>query len=104
MRTKYKFWILFILAIVIGVLICWIDAKPNWDDTGISAGLMFLAAAFLGLAMPERAWLWALSVGIWIPALNILLHNNYGSILALVIAFIGAYIGAFVHKLFLTRS
>jgi len=104
MRTKYKFWILFILAIVIGVLICWIDAKPNWDDTGISAGLMFLAAAFLGLAMPERAWIWAISVGIWIPALNILLHNNYGSILALVIAFIGAYIGAFVHKLFLTRS
>jgi len=104
MRIKFNFWVLFILAIVIGVLICWIDARPNWNDTGISAGLIFLATGFLGLAIPERAWIWALSVGIWIPLWNIILHNNYGSILALVIAFIGAYSGVFVHKLFFKRS
>lgn len=104
MRIKSKFWLLFLIGLSLGLLICWIDARPNWDDTGISAGLIFLATGFLGLAMPKHAWIWALSVGIWIPFWNIILHNNYGSILALVIAFIGSYIGVFVHKLFLSIS
>ncbi len=104
MRIKSKFWLLFLIALSLGLLICWIDARPNWDDTGISAGLIFLATGFFGLAIPKRAWIWALSVGIWIPVWNIILHNNYGSILALVIAFIGAYIGVLVHKLFLSHS
>ncbi len=48
--------------------------------------------------MPEWAWLWALVVGGWIPLMGILVTHNYGSILALVIAFIGAFLGALVRK------
>ena len=40
-----------------------VDSRPGWDDTGITAGLILLACAGLGMAMPERAWLWALLGG-----------------------------------------
>jgi hypothetical protein len=97
---RIKFWVLFALALGIGLCITWVDSRPGWDDTGITAGLILLACAGLGIAMPERAWLWALLVGGWIPLVGIILHQNYGSILALIIAFIGAYLGFAGRKAF----
>jgi len=34
-----------ILAIGGGAVVAWIDTRPGWDDTGITAGLLFLIAA-----------------------------------------------------------
>jgi hypothetical protein len=104
MKEKKRSWTLFVIAVLSGLLIAWVDLRPNWDDTGITAFMVLGAAAFLGLAMPARPWIWALSVGIWIPLGNILLHNNYASLLALLVAFIGAYAGAFVRKIFSSRT
>jgi hypothetical protein len=59
---------------------------------------------YLGFAMPKRAWIWALSVGIWIPIWNIVRNNNYLSFIALPIAFVGAYIGVLIYKLFFSSS
>lgn len=104
MRKKPKFWILLIIAIALGVLICWIDTRPNWDDTGITAAMVFAVTTCLGFMMPDRAWIWVFAVWVWIPLWGIVLSNNYAAVLALAVAFIGAYVGAFIRKLFLSRA
>ena len=101
MSAKYINWTLFVIANLLGVLICWIDSRPTWDDTGVTAAMVFGVAAFPGFAMPDRPWIWGLSVGIWIPLWSILLTNNVTAILALVVAFVGAYGGVFTRKIFL---
>ena len=85
-------------AIVLGLLIAWVDSSPRWDDAGITAGALFLAAAFFGALRPSRAALWALALGAWIPFFGIVLHRNFGSFLALALAFFGAYAGALARR------
>jgi hypothetical protein len=104
MKSKIKFWMLFIIAIALGMLIGFIDSRPHWDDTGITVGMILITSAFLGFVRPQRVWIWALSVGIWIPVWNMLQNNNYSSFIALPIAFVGAYIGVLVYKLFFNTS
>lgn len=85
-------------ALVVGLSITWLDSRPAWDDTGITAGLIVLASAAFGAARPRWAWLWALAIGAWIPLLGVFNHN-YAALLALAIALCGAYAGAFVRVL-----
>jgi hypothetical protein len=92
------FWILLVVAVVLGLAIAWVDSRPTWDDTGITVGSVLIVTGLLGLALPERAWLWALAAGAWIPIFSIALHRNFGSLLALVIAFAGAYAGYAARK------
>ena len=80
-------------ALVIGALITYVDSRPTWDDTGMTAAAVFLTCGMLGFMGPRRPWLWALAVGVWIPLMGIVWTHNYGSLLALVIAFAGAYAG-----------
>jgi hypothetical protein len=96
---RWKLWGLLGTALILGLLIAWVDSRPTWDDSGITAGAVLLVTALFGLALPQRAWLWALAVGSWIPAFGILVHRNYGTALALVVAFGGAYAGALLRKL-----
>ena len=87
-------WLLLPAAIVVGVAIALVDVSPGWDDTGVSAGALFVAAAALGATRPTRAWLWATAVGLWVPALNLAVRGNPAAMLALVPAFLGAFAGA----------
>jgi hypothetical protein len=96
--SRIKFWICLTTALIFGLLIAWVDSRPTWDDTGISVGALLIVTGLLGLVAPERPWLWALAVGIWIPAYGIIAHANYGLLLVLVIAFVGAYAGALIRK------
>jgi len=95
---RFKFWLTLAVAAGLGFLIAWVDSRPTWDDAGITAGAILLLTGLLGLRNPQRPWVWALAVGIWIPAQDILLHHNYGLSPVIVIAFIGAYTGALVRK------
>lgn len=89
-----------LLSLVLGLAIAWIDARPNWDDTGISV-LMVLTAAFLcGYLAAKKPWLIALLVSSWIPLLSILTTQNLGALLALIPGFIGAYAGYLIKKTF----
>lgn len=99
MVNKKLFWLLAAIAQVLGILIAYIDSRPGWDDTGITALVVLMVTGLLGVAAPSHAWLWALAVGAWIPLVGILAHQNYGSLMALLIAFIGAYAGALLRKL-----
>jgi hypothetical protein len=85
--------ILLVIAVAAGLGLAWVDSRPNWDDTSILAGAILLACGLMALMGFERPWLLALAVGAWIPLHGILVSRNYGSILALIIAFIGAYGG-----------
>lgn len=94
---------LLIAAIAIGLAIAWVDSRPHWDDAGITAGLLLLSAGLLGVAGPKRPWLWALGVGIWIPAALIArtptLGNVLGSFVILAFPMAGAYAGMAVRRM-----
>jgi len=48
---KYRtlHWALLIAAVTIGLAIAWVDSRPHWDDSGITAGSLLLSAGVLGL-------------------------------------------------------
>lgn len=92
--------VLLVGAVAAGLSIAWIDSRPGWDDTSVTAGAVFLVCAALGWMNPKYAWLWALTVGIWIPAAGIVRQGNYGSLLALAFAFAGSFLGAVARKAF----
>ena len=91
--------ILFIVALGLGLAITYVDSRPNWDDTGITAGAILLSCAVLGALGPKQPWLWALAVGIWIPLFGIAQAQNFGSLLALAVAFAGAYAGMGLRRI-----
>ena len=92
-------WLILVpVGLAMGLAIALVDTSPGWDDTGISAVAVLAASGLLAVMQPRRPWLWALVVGLWIPALNIATHHNYGSLLALLVAGAGAYGGAFAGR------
>jgi hypothetical protein len=86
------------IALAAGALIAWIDASPGWDDTGVTAGLLFVAASAMGCSWPGRAWVWALAVGAWIPVRAMVLHQSYAMLLVLLIPVAAAYLGAAARR------
>jgi hypothetical protein len=83
----------FLLAVGLGWLIAYLDSRPSWDDTGITAGLIFLMCVVCTVLFPQRPWLWAFAVGLWDPVVAIMTIQNYAACLALAVAFAGAYAG-----------
>ena len=81
------------LAIGAGIGVAWLDSSPGWDDTGITAGLLFLGAAAAAAIARDRPWLWALVVGLPTPLLETAQSGDLGSWLALVFAATGAATG-----------
>jgi hypothetical protein len=95
-RTRILHRCLLVVAILAGIAIAYIDARPRWDDTGMTAGAMALVAATLGSLGPERPWRWTLAVGLWIPAYALVRTPGLGSIAMLVVLIFplaGAYLG-----------
>jgi hypothetical protein len=78
------------LATASGVVVAWIDSRPGWDDTGITAALLVLAAAAVTAVSGRRPWLWALLVGAWTPAVEITAGGSAASLIAIGFAAVGA--------------
>jgi hypothetical protein len=89
--------LLLAVAVLAGLFSAYVDSRPSWDDTGILAFGILIVSGLITLLGYRRPWVIALAVGIWIPLHDILITHNYGSILALVFAFVGAYGGWLVH-------
>jgi hypothetical protein len=101
----------------LGILIGLVDrAEPFGDDSALSTIALWLAcSALLGFSMPRRPWLWAVSVGPWLPAMYLVLlasgshdplhpNNTYSTGLILiglsvVVCGVGAYVGAMVRRI-----
>ena len=88
-----------VAAVVAGAGIGYIDTRPNWDDTGVTAGALLVAGALLGAATPRWFWLTGLALGAPLLALNVALHGNYGSAIGLVVAVAGAGLGSVTGRL-----
>ena len=97
-RSRRRGRILIAVALAAGLAMAYVDSRPTWDDTGVSALAVICASAVLGLHEPTRPWRWALAIGLWFPLLGILSSNNYGAFMALAIACAGAYGGSFVRR------
>jgi hypothetical protein len=91
--------ILFVVALGLGLAIAYVDSRPNWDDTGVTAAAILLVCGALGALGPKQPWLWAVAVGLWIPLVGIARSQNYGSLLALAVAFAGAYGGMALRRI-----
>ena len=100
MRT----WLLAIIAAALGLATAIVDARPTWDDTGITAGVLLVTAFIISALAGRRPWLWALLVGIWVPAPTIANGGDPGAVLALVFALAGAYAGYAASRLWRRRA
>jgi hypothetical protein len=83
-------------ALAAGLGIAWMDSRPTWDDTGISAAALFVASG-VAAALGVRWWLAALLVA---GPLLVAEWRGMGPGLLLppAIALIGGVLGALVHR------
>jgi hypothetical protein len=102
MKLPFLFYLF--IALFFGISIAYIDTGPHWDDTGMTVLMILSASLFCGVLSSRKTWLTALAIGIRIPAVNLLLSHNFGSLVALVPAFIGAYVGKFINRNIVNHS
>lgn len=100
--------VFFLIAVSLGLAIAWVDSRPHWDDTGITAASLLLSAGMLGLMSPRQPWRWGLAVGIWVPLSLILRTPTAGSLagglVILAIPMAGAYAGMAVRRFMAAKS
>ncbi len=46
---------LFLIALLFGLAIAWMDARPHWDDTGVTVGCLVLSAGLHGIGRAATA-------------------------------------------------
>jgi hypothetical protein len=97
-RNQTQILILSSVAALLGIGLAKIDTSAKWDDTAVMAFAILLIAALFSLIRPNKAWLWALLIGLPTALLNIMLTANYGALLALVFSFAGSYASFFVRR------
>ncbi len=85
-------------AAAAGVAIGFLDSRPGWDDTGITAGLLILAAGLVAGISGRRPWLWAILVGAGTPLFEIPTGGSPASLAALGFAAVGALVGWLVAR------
>ncbi len=85
-----------LLAVAAGALVAWIDSRPNWDDTGVTA-FMILCGSAGATWVGAPAWLAALAVSGPIIAAP-LLRGEWMMLLPLGIALVGAFAGLFFRR------
>lgn len=86
------------LALLIGAAIAYVDSRPTWDDTGITAGSLMLGAGLTAAASGRRPLLWALLIGAWTPLVEIALSGEPASLAAIAFAGVGAVGGYLLRR------
>jgi len=81
------------IAVIAGVAIGFIDSRPGWDDTAVTAVLLALAAGFASTIDPRRWLLWTAIVGGPIVLLEVPASGSPAPMAALVFAGVGAAAG-----------
>ena len=87
-----------VVGVAAGVVIASVDSRPGWDDTGVTAVALAIAAAVTAAISGRRPWLWALVIAIWVPALEVRSLASGGPLLAVVFAGAGAAVGWLVVR------
>jgi hypothetical protein len=86
------------LAVLAGTAVAFMDSRPGFDDTGVTAVALFGAAALTAAIGGRRPLLFALLVGVWTPLVEIPAGGSTGSLLALVFAAAGATVGCLARR------
>lgn len=85
------------VAVLAGLGIAFMDARPGYDDTGVTAAALAIAAGVAvlieGSGRVLRVAALAVLVGIWIPTFEIAAPGTYGPLLAFVFSAAGAFVG-----------
>jgi hypothetical protein len=89
--------VLLAVGALFGLFLAYVDSRPTWDDTGITAGGLLLGAGLLTLLGYRRPWLAALAVGLWIPLWGIFMHHDWSMLFVLIFPLVGAYGGWLVR-------
>lgn len=93
----------FLLALALGLAIGWMDSRPHWDDTGITAGSLLLSAGLAAFLAERRPWLVGLAVGLWVPLTVVAKHPSLaslaGGLVILAIPMAGAFAGAGLRRM-----
>jgi hypothetical protein len=87
-------WFCAALVLCAGIGIAWLDTRPSWDDTGVTAAALFIVAAAASLAQVPP---WLASVLVAGPILFAELSGNNGVLLSIPFALAGACAGAFIR-------
>jgi hypothetical protein len=83
-------------ALALAIAVAWIDTRPHWDDTGVSALLVAAAAGLAAFGGVPLAFAVLLGVG---PLLLAHIgHWNEGLWIAPAIALAGALLGAWLRR------
>jgi len=94
-RMGHRDGLLALVAGVIGLTLGYLDSRPSWDDSGITAALLLLTSALVAALSGRRPWLWALLIGIWIPLFEVRGAAGLASLAALALSALGAF-GAYL--------
>jgi hypothetical protein len=96
------------LSVAAGLFAGWVDFHN--DEPQPAVLVILVAGGFLGLLAPHRAWLWAIIIALGIPAAYLIggaigaaprapvEPNIFGSLLALIPAFLATYAGVLARK------
>ena len=86
-----------VVAVGAGLGIAVVDSGAGYDDTGVTAAGLAIAALVAvlleGSGRVLRVASIAVLVGIWIPIFEIARPGTYGTLLAFVFSAVGAFIG-----------
>ena len=82
-----------IVAICVGLAVAWMDSRPGFDATGITAGSLLMTGGFAAYVSRRRPWMWALAAGIWVPVFETRDPSMPAPLAALVFAGAGAGAG-----------
>jgi hypothetical protein len=67
-----KNWIIYVLAVMLGILAGVIDVKIG--DLLLTALFVLASTMFLGIVRPERPWRWIILVAIFVPLVQALAY------------------------------
>lgn len=97
-RFRRPEWPAWLVALVFGAAIAYIDSRPTWDDTGVTAFSILVVSAAVAVLAPRHPWRWIFAVGAWLPVVEITQTGNAGSITALAFATVGALLGSLLSR------
>lgn len=102
-HSRLKDAALLLVALSLGLAIAWMDSRPHWDDTGITAASLLLSGGLSGLMGPRQPWRWGLAVGVWVPLTLIVrapaVRSVAGGLVILAIPMAGAYAGMALRRM-----